>query len=96
MPRPVSWSVRTASSSRLFSRTLIPRRVITAIIVAAQRTVVSPPVWLKYCIAKRAIITAAKKAGTISSRQPSKRASRRIVAAPCCQAAAPMKAAEIR
>ncbi len=69
---------------------------MTAIIVAAQSTAVSPLARLKYCIAKRPIITVAKNAGTISSRQPSKRASLRIVPVPGCHAAAPMKAAEIR
>ena len=52
---------------------------------------------LKYCIAKRPIITAAKTAGTISSRQPSKRASGWIGAASAgCQASAPRQAAAIR
>ena len=74
----------------------MPSRAITAIRVAAQSTVVSPVAWLKYCIAKRAIITAAKKAGTISSRQPSKRAIGWIVSARVCQASAPMQAAASR
>ena len=69
LPSPVSGSVRTCSSSALFSRSLIARRTITAVIVAAQSTVERPLVALKYCIAKRPIITAAKTAGTISSRR---------------------------
>ena len=80
----------------MFSRTLIPRRTITASIVAAQRIVVRPLARLKYCIAKSPIITAAKKPGTISSRQPSKRAPALIVSARGCQASAPMQAAAIR
>ena len=80
----------------MFSRTLIPSRAITAIIVAAQSTVVSPLARLKYCIAKRPIITVAKKPGTISSRQPSKRAAGRIVSARACQASAPMQTAASR
>ena len=60
----------------MFSRSLIARRTITAIIVAAQSTVARPLVALKYCIAKRPIITPAKTAGTISSRQPSLPAAR--------------------
>ena len=68
---PVSGSVRTCSSSALFSRSLIASRTITAVIVAAQSTVERPLVALKYCIAKRPIITAAKTAGTTISRRSS-------------------------
>ena len=66
---PVNGSVRTCSSSALFSRSLIARRRITAVIVAAQRIVERPLVALKYCIAKRPIMTPAKTAGTMISRQ---------------------------
>ena len=74
----------------------MPSRAITAISVAAQRIVVKPLAWLKYCIAKSPIITAAKKAGTISSRQPSKRAAGWILSVRACQASAPMQAAARR
>ena len=67
LPRPVSGSVRTSSSRRRFSRSLIARRTITAVIVAAHSTVERPLVALKYCIAKSPIITAAKTAGTMIS-----------------------------
>ncbi len=80
----------------MFSRTLIARRAITASIVAVQSTVVSEVALLKYCIAKSPIITAAKKPGTISSRQPSKRAAGLIGSAFGCQASAPMQTAAIR
>ena len=46
LPSPVSESVRTCSSSSLFSWSLIARRTITAVIVAAQSTVERPPVAL--------------------------------------------------
>ena len=43
---PVSGSVRTSSSRCWFSRSLIARRTITAVIVAAQSTVERPLVAL--------------------------------------------------
>ena len=81
----------------MFSRSLIARRTITAIIVAAQSTVERPLVALKYCIAKRPIITAAKTAGH-DQLAPAVAARRRLISAASagCQAAAPRQTAAIR
>jgi len=81
----------------LFSLSLIARRTITAVIVAAQSTVERPLVALKYCIPKRPIITPAKRAGTMISRRLSPLAGEVISAASVgCQTPAPRQTAAIR
>jgi hypothetical protein len=95
-PSPVSGSVWTCSSSRRFSRTLIARRTITAIIVSAQSIEERPVVALIDCIVKRPIITVAKSAGTISSRQLLVRGPGLIALVSGCQTAMPSRTAEAR